>query len=312
MSQSTSTSTLYQAPAPRSFLLRAVCRFAGIAPGDSLPNSDRVVLSAQKCAALRALDFESENPIAPDPFARLFSGVQYEKMMKRRESLLARPRIPIRTRYFDNFISARLKALPNAQLVLLGAGMDSRVYRLDTLTPSNTVYELDAQVVLDLKEHLLSCARPVPVPRCEIHRIYADLSHSDWIVPLFNSGFDPTRPTIWVLEGLVYYLDENRVTMLLAEVRALSSPGSAVAFSAITKISEGRAGMFISAMSNPKGLMASCGFSEVTVDVLGGPNANYGHWPVATPRSQTRCTKTGNLASRATTFYCKASVIDWQ
>ncbi len=313
MTQSTSTTTLYEAPAPRSFLLRAVCRFAGFTPGNSLPNSDRVVLSAQKCAALRALDFETKNPIALDPFARLLSGSQYEEMKKRRETLLARPRIPIRTRYFDNFIAARLKTLPNAQLVILGAGMDSRVYRLESLQASHTVYELDAQIVIDLKEHLLSSASPVAVPRCEVRRIHGDLSYSDWIGALFSAGFDRSRPTIWLLEGVLYYLDEDRVSMLFSEIHAVSAVGSAVAFSAVTKIGEARRGMFISTMANPKGLMASCGFSEVTVDVLGGPNANFGRWPVARPRSRSRSISrlpSNGGSSCRTTFYCKASVLD--
>jgi len=104
----------YEPPSSGSLLLRAFYQFAGIRTPGNLPLEDRVVLSAQKCAAWRALDYESDFPLAPDPFARLLAGSQYAVMVKRKEALKHKPRIPIRTRYFDNFITSCLKNFSNS------------------------------------------------------------------------------------------------------------------------------------------------------------------------------------------------------
>lgn len=278
----------YEPPSSGSLLLRAFCQFAGIRTPGNLPLDDRVVLSAQKCAAWRALDAESEQPIAPpDPFARLLSGSQYYLMFKRRESLQTKPRIPIRTRYFDNFINAHLKNVPTEplQIVLLGAGMDTRVYRLPTLSQRNTVFEVDVEAVLSVKQYLLGCVQPAPIPRAGgLLRVVANLRDPRWVGTLMDGGFDCAKPTIWVLEGLLYYLEEYRVEALLAEIRDLSQVGSSLIFSAVTKISQARQGMFISAMADPIGTVTSAGFSQITVDVLGGANANFNRYPVPHPQ----------------------------
>lgn len=55
-----------------------------------------------------------------------------------------------------------------------------------------------------------------------------DLEHSGWTKQLSEAGFDPSVPTVWVLEGLVMYLSEEAVTTLLKELRSVSAPGSTV------------------------------------------------------------------------------------
>ena len=41
-------------------------------------------------------------------------------------------------------------------------------------------------------------------------------------------GFDPTLPSIWIVEGLLPYLPEAEVARLLKRMRALAPPGSFV------------------------------------------------------------------------------------
>jgi len=314
----------YEPPSSGSLLLRAFYQFAGIRTPGNLPLEDRVVLSAQKCAAWRALDYESDFPLAPDPFARLLAGSQYAVMVKRKEALKHKPRIPIRTRYFDNFITSCLKNFSNdnnnntntsnpAQIVLLGAGMDTRVYRLPTLGPQNTVFEVDVEAVLSVKQYLLGCVRPVPEARAgDLRRVVANLRNNGWVSRIMAAGFDCNVPTIWVLEGLLYYLEEYRVEALLSEIRDLSQAGSSLIFSAVTKISQARQGMFISAMADPIATVASAGFSKITVDVLGGANANFNRYPVPHPQPHAAKRRNGrrgppNNGGRAT-IYVKAFV----
>ena len=43
----------------------------------------------------------------------------------------------------------------------------------------------------------------------------ADLSHADWTAKLRASGWQQDLPTVWVAEGLLYYLDILGVAALL-------------------------------------------------------------------------------------------------
>lgn len=43
---------------------------------------------------------------------------------------------------------------------------------------------------------------------------------------VYHTGFDPTLPSIWLVEGLLPYLPEEEVTRLLKRMRALAPPGS--------------------------------------------------------------------------------------
>lgn len=46
---------------------------------------------------------------------------------------------------------------------------------------------------------------------------------------LRRSAFDPKAPTLWVLEGLTYYLSEEDNALLFRSMAALSAPGSVFA-----------------------------------------------------------------------------------
>lgn len=59
---------------------------------------------------------------------------------------------------------------------------------------------------------------PVPV----------DLRH-DWPAALQGAGFDPSRPTVWLAEGLLPYLPADAERMLFERVQELSAPGSRIA-----------------------------------------------------------------------------------
>lgn len=301
----------YVLQAPRSFLLRALQQLAGLAPAATLPSSDPVTASAQRCAAARALDtMRGPDALAPDPLARVLAGAQFSAYARAAARRRVLPRIAIRTRYFDAFAATRLDGAPRAQLVLLGAGMDTRAFRLEALTRNHIVFEVDAPAVLNVKEHLLRAAHPRPVLRCALRRVRADLARPDWTIALRNAGFDPGRPTIWLLEGLLYYFTPYRVAQMLREVRLLSAPGSWLCLSAVTRLRDGREGLsskFISAMPDPMAAVADAGFSFYCTDVLGGPNANFGRWPVARP--QESCAKGGGMpAAKGATIYVKAFV----
>ena len=108
------------------------------------------------------------------------------------------------------------------QIVLLAAGLDSRAYRLRW--PDGTVvFELDQPRVLDFKREALS--RHGDSPLAERREIAVDL-RDDWPQALTDQGFDPSRPSAWIAEGLLIYLPAAAQQQLFSGIDALASPGS--------------------------------------------------------------------------------------
>ncbi|TDC52885.1 SAM-dependent methyltransferase [Micromonospora sp. KC207] len=129
----------------------------------------------------------------------------------------------VRTRFLDDGIQ---KALRNGarQVVSLGAGFDGRTLRLDC--PDGTDwYEVDLPEVVEPKAALVTLSGLAPT--CTRHDVVADLS-GDWVPALLAAGFNPDRPTVWLLEGLVFYLTEDAVERLVNTMTALSASGSAL------------------------------------------------------------------------------------
>jgi methyltransferase (TIGR00027 family) len=123
-------------------------------------------------------------------------------------------------------IDLALHSMPlGTQVVLLGAGLDARAFRLPCLAQS-TVFEVDhptsQAVKRDRVRHLKPVARHVVwVP--------VDFRNDSLEQALAEAGHQPTLPTAWVLEGVVTYLPVATVMELLAQVaRASQSPGRLV------------------------------------------------------------------------------------
>ncbi|MEV6856863.1 class I SAM-dependent methyltransferase [Streptomyces microflavus] len=132
----------------------------------------------------------------------------------------------LRTRVLDDFLLQSVHAGAARQVVLLGAGLDSRAFRLDW-PPGCVIFEIDREEVLAFKHQVLDglSAAPkaarVPVPM--------DL-RADWAGALPGAGFDPAAPSVWLVEGLLFYLPPAAETYLIDTVDRLSTAGSALAF----------------------------------------------------------------------------------
>lgn len=131
----------------------------------------------------------------------------------------------LRTRVLDDFLLGRARA-GIRQTVLLGAGLDTRAYRLDW-PAGHTVYEVDQPHVLAFKHDVLDGLRAVP----RAHRVAlaADF-RDDWPDELMAAGFDPSLPTAWLAEGLLLYLPAVAERALVDTVHWLSAPTSTLAY----------------------------------------------------------------------------------
>ncbi|MFK0097866.1 class I SAM-dependent methyltransferase [Streptomyces sp. NPDC091040] len=133
----------------------------------------------------------------------------------------------LRTRVLDDFV-VRSVLTGARQVVLLGAGLDTRAFRLDW--PSDCVFfEVDRAGVLAFKHQVLT--ELSAAPRVKRVLVPVDL-RDDWVTALTASGFDPAAPSIWLAEGLLFYLPAPAETYLVDTVDLLATEGSALAFEA--------------------------------------------------------------------------------
>ncbi|MER5796019.1 SAM-dependent methyltransferase [Streptomyces sp. NPDC001980] len=130
----------------------------------------------------------------------------------------------VRTRFYDERVLAAVAA-GIRQVVIVAAGFDSRADRLG-LSADTTVYEVDTEPVLQFKETVMETARLEPGGGRR--PVAADL-RGPWVQALTASGFDPLRPTMWLIEGLFMYLSPEDSDRLLDTVTRLSAHGSRLA-----------------------------------------------------------------------------------
>lgn len=216
---------------------------------DTWDITESVGATALGVAAARAAESHSEHPLFDDPYAQMFIDAATERGWKspfgatglsempnvsaelveqvQRRSAGIQAYAISRTRFLDDFFIAA-GAAGISQVVILAAGLDARAWRLPWITDT-VVYEIDQPKVLKFKADVLAAhnavsnARDVAVP--------VDLRH-DWPKALREAGFDETRPTAWLAEGLLPYLPATAQDLMFEQVNRLSAPDSRIAVEA--------------------------------------------------------------------------------
>jgi methyltransferase (TIGR00027 family) len=202
---------------------------AGIAAG--------VGRTALMVAAARAMETHRPDSLARDEFAEHFVrsaavSVDWPVRIEHARGGDANPLwgrlgryFGVRTRVLDDLVLASVGAGAR-QVVLLGAGLDTRAFRLD-LPRGTVVYELDRPDVLAFKRAVLDGlgAKPIATARW----IAMDL-REDWASALLAAGFAPTAPTVWLAEGLLLYLPATAERSLMATVDRLTGANGTFAF----------------------------------------------------------------------------------
>lgn len=198
-------------------------------------------LTATEAAAARAAAARRQDPLIIDPYAEpLVSAVGVEFFTRLAageldESGFALPGmvdwVATRSRFFDDFLTASQHA-GTTQVVIIGAGLDSRAYRLPW-SPGATLYELDLAEVLSFKTRTMTNLGVHP--RVD-HRVVGVDLRDDWVTVLRHNGFDDTVPTAWSAEGLMPYLPATTRLRLLDGVAALSPAGSRFAADTVVDV----------------------------------------------------------------------------
>ena len=125
-----------------------------------------------------------------------------------------------RTVYFDQVLARSLPAVE--QFVLMGAGMDTRPYGALELGGAK-VFELDQATTQQLKRDTLTAAG---IDASHVTFVSVDFSTEDLFEKLAASGYDATKKTLFLWEGVTLYLSEEAVRATMEKVQAKAARGS--------------------------------------------------------------------------------------
>ena len=119
-------------------------------------------------------------------------------------------------------IDDAVRAHRNSQLVILGAGLDSRAWRLPELA-GTLVIEADHPASQADKRDRIGDLPPLAG---ELRLTPVRFDRGELASALAGAGHDSGTPTTWVWEGVVPYLTRAQVRTTVAAVAVASAPGS--------------------------------------------------------------------------------------
>lgn len=241
--------------------------------------------TAHWTAGVRACDSRRADRLFGDPWAAALAGEPGAAWLAQRSEESTVP-IVIRTRYFDDFLLRISHQEGIRRVVLIAAGLDTRAFRLNW-PEGMCLFELDQAVVLDYKEATLRTIDAQPA--CERRIIRKDLTQP-WKAALLECGFDPHERSVWLLEGLLFYLANEGAAQILDTISLLTAPGSwlgcnvinsAMLISPYTKAwvdMQAQSGApWIGFMDDPEAFLAARGWTAALTQA-GQPDANHGRW----------------------------------
>jgi methyltransferase (TIGR00027 family) len=163
-------------------------------------------------------------PLGPIVPRRGAVGAKVAQALIRGLSLGLVDHLAMRSHAIDAAVDAAMAAGID-QLVLLGAGLDARAHRLDSLQNAG-VFEVDHPASQGYKKR-----RAAGLARLsrELSYVPQDFTKETLDETLGRAGHDPKRRTMWVCEGVTMYLAPSDTRALLATLRRLSAPGSRLA-----------------------------------------------------------------------------------
>ncbi len=170
------------------------------------PVSDTAYLT---CGA-RAEDAAKLSPVCGDRYAARFlagPGEAIYRQFKREAGPVAS--IVARHRLIDDILRERIAGNANTAVVIVGAGFDSRAYRIE----GGRWIEIDEPQVIERKNAVL----PTADCRNPLRRVAIDFAHETLAdkLPPFAAG----TPVVIVMEGIFFYLDDHQRNATLAALR---------------------------------------------------------------------------------------------
>jgi methyltransferase (TIGR00027 family) len=130
-----------------------------------------------------------------------------------------------RTALIDDLVATLSPSVD--QVVILGAGYDSRAYRLGCLS-SCTVFEVDHPDTQATKRARLG--RAITTFTSQVRFVPVDFERDELVQALEDHGYSSRKAALFLWEGVTQYLTPEAVDSTLAAIRQLSSSGSSLVF----------------------------------------------------------------------------------
>jgi methyltransferase (TIGR00027 family) len=194
-----------------------------------------VPLTAVGVAVIRARESDRDDRLYDDPHARAFAEAARNAFLAPDVPFAAADQWTQVERLADQFYEGRSVAVRlvddrvhawvhggGKQVVLLGAGLDTRAYRMGVPAVVRW-FELDLPEMFEFKEPVLNSVNATPT--CDRRILAVDL-RTDWAPQLRAAGFEPRIPTAWIDEGAIPYLAHDEAVGVAATITRLSAPGS--------------------------------------------------------------------------------------
>ena len=194
---------------------------------DRRPALPAVGMTAVGVAAIRAAETERAGRLFADPLAAAFVRAagprrpRDDDANRRARLAFLTDWVVVRTRFLDDLVLDAC-ARRCRQVVILGAGLDARAFRL-RWPDGLRLFEIDLPQVLDFKEQVVRAEGLRPA--CTRIAVPVDLS-GDWGSPLVEAGFDAGAPVVFLAEGLLAYLSPPSSDALIVRAAELSVPSS--------------------------------------------------------------------------------------
>jgi methyltransferase (TIGR00027 family) len=215
-------------------------RAAGI-PESALPSRTSIWAAAARALGARDPDPTVRNPdwlaerlIGPAERALLAEqrvvqalDQDYDAASTNYEALGPARALLVRTHFIDQKLEQAVRSGAR-QLVILGAGFDTRAYRLKELLKDLRVFEVDRPATQRYKQQRV---------RDVVNQIPPNLTYTPFDFRQERVGdaldrvrYDPAAKTFFIWEGVTMYLPENVVRETFQWISTHAAPGSAVVF----------------------------------------------------------------------------------
>jgi methyltransferase (TIGR00027 family) len=190
-------------------------------------------------AAYRARASEGDGAVCADPWAARLAGDDGFALAERFDARFPHMALwmGLRTRYLDHHVT-HWTAAGFSQVVILGAGLDTRAARL--AAAGVRFYEVDHPATQADKRRRLAALDEYPMEAA--HYVPCDFeSGADFFDELSSGGFDPNLPALILWEGVTPYLTEAAVRLTARRIATRFEPRSILLFDYVGKrMAEGR------------------------------------------------------------------------
>ena len=166
------------------------------------------------CCGIRELDAASNFPLCNDIYAKEFMTNEGREIFEKyRPNYFVKGMNYARPKIIDNLVTSHLKQNPNLRIVLIGAGFDSRAYRL----AGGDWLEIDDRAIINHKDKCL------PVDNCPnpLKRVSIDYAKDSLEEILKEHASD--QEYLYIIEGVFMYLEVEEIESLLKAIGSAKS-----------------------------------------------------------------------------------------